>query len=160
MRALRFRDDNRRGFEFQGRMLLRCPKCGARAVSEPLAVSVTTPVPNRPRPQRLACSARGLAWHWPPERATPPAVGRDPYFRLPYWLAVRCRHGVVWAMNEEQLTCLESFIAAGPRERRRGAQGWANSSYVSRLPGWMKLAKNRAEPPRCVDRLRVKLTTP
>jgi len=79
---------------------------------------------------------------------------------LPYWLAAGWRHGVVGAMNEEQLACLESFIAAGLRERRRSAQGWANSSYASRLPGWMKLAKNRAELLRCVDRLKAKLTTP
>jgi hypothetical protein len=65
---------------------------------------------------------------------------------------------MVYAMNEEHLAYLESFIAAGLRERRRGAHGWANSSYISRLPSWMKSAKNRAELLRCVNRLKARLT--
>jgi len=60
-------------------------------------------------------------------------------------------------MNEEQVAYLESFIAAGLRERHRGAHGWANSSYISRLPGWMKAAKNRAELLACLGRLKAKL---
>jgi hypothetical protein len=64
---------------------------------------------------------------------------------------------MVYAMNEEQLAHLESFIAAGLRERRRGAQGWANSSYISRLPSWTKSAKNRAELLSCVNRLKARL---
>ena len=64
---------------------------------------------------------------------------------------------MLYAMNEEQLTYLESFIAAGLRERRPGTQGWANSSYISRLPGWVKSAKNRTDLLRCVTRLKAML---
>lgn len=59
-------------------------------------------------------------------------------------------------MNEDQLTYLESFIAAGLRERSRGMHGWANSSHVSRLPSWMKAASNRVELLRCIDQLKAK----
>jgi hypothetical protein len=64
---------------------------------------------------------------------------------------------VVYAVNEEQLAYVESFIAAGLRERRRGTHGWANSSYISRLPDWTKSAKNRADLLRCIGRLKAKL---
>jgi len=135
-------------------MLVLCPSCGACAVSELLAAG-SNPFGAR----RLVCTSCGLMRQWHPERATPGrfAVGCDPYFRLPYWLAARCRHGVVYAMNEEQVAYLESFIVAGLRERKRGAHGWSNSSYISRLPGWMKSAKNRAELLACVGRLKAKL---
>jgi hypothetical protein len=108
-------------------MLVLCPSCGACAVSEPLAASS-----KPPGSRRLVCKSCGLMRQRHPERATPrrSPIGYDPYFRLPYWLVARCRHGVVYAMNEEQVAYLESFIAAGLRERSRGAHGWANSSYV------------------------------
>ena len=64
----------------------------------------------------------------------------------------------MYAANEEQLAYLESFIAAGLRERSRGTHGWANSSYASRLPNWMKAAKNRADLLRCIGQLKAKPT--
>jgi len=89
--------------------------------------------------------------------AAAPSDRTGPLLSSAYWLAARCRHSVVYAMNEEQVAHLESFIAAGLRERNRGAHGWANSSYISRLPGWMKAPKNRAELLACLGRLKAKL---
>ena len=159
MTSARFRDDGRHDFEFYGRMLLLCPRCRACAVSEPRAASTKQRTLNWSGPRRLVCLAGGLTRHWHPDRAPPRrrTVGIDPYFHLPYWLAARCRHGAVYAMNEEQLAYLESFIAAGLRERSGGMHGWANSSYVSRLPSWMKAASNRTELLRCIDQLKAKL---
>jgi hypothetical protein len=158
MTSARFRDDRRRDFEFHGRVLLLCPRSRACAVSEPQAASTKQRTLNWSEPRRLVCSVCGLTRHWHliaiPRRR---AVGVDPYFRLPYWLAARCRHGAVYAMNEEQLAYLESFIAAGLRERGRGMHGWANSSYVSRLPSWMKAASNRVQLLRSIDKLKAKL---
>jgi hypothetical protein len=65
---------------------------------------------------------------------------------------------VVYATSEDQVAYLESFISAGLRERRRNAEGWANSSCVSGLPSSMKMVKNRADVLRCVDRLKAKPT--
>ena len=160
MTSARFREGGRRGFEFHGRMLLLCPSCGACAVSEPQTASTKRRTLNWSESRRLVCSACGLTRHWHPDRATLRRcpVECDPYFHLPYWLAARCRHGAVYAANEEQLAYLESFIEAGLRERSRGTHGWANSSYASRLPNWMKAAKNRADLLRCIGQLKAKPT--
>lgn len=133
-------------------MLLLRPTCGACAVSEPLTASS-----KLAGARRLVCTSCGLTRQWHPERSTPhSSVGCDPYFRLPYWFVARCRHGLVYAMNEDQVTYLESFVAAGLRERKRGPHGWANSSYISRLPNRIKSAKNRAELLACLKRLKAK----
>jgi len=140
-------------------MLLRCPSCGACAVSEAATPDTKKPALAGAGTRRLVCPSCGHARQWSADRAKPRrrAIGVDPYFHLPYWLVARCRHGVVYAVNEEQLAYLESFIAAGLRERRRGAHGWANSSYISRLPDWTKSAKNRADLLRCIGRLKAKV---
>ena len=70
--------------------------------------------------------------------------GRDPYLRLPLRLQARTRHGVLYAYNAAHLDWIEAFVAAPLRERRIG-DGRANRSIASRLPAWVKAAKNREE---------------
>jgi hypothetical protein len=157
MAAPRFRDDGRTRWQFCGHMLLVCPQCGGCAVSAPVTGDARAAAWTSPR--ALACGACGYATRRRPQDRTPVrlALGHDDYFRLPYWLQVRCRGGLAHAANEEQLAYLEAFFAARLRERRRGAHGWINQSYLSRLPAWMKAAKNRAEVLHAIRRLKARL---
>jgi hypothetical protein len=79
--------------------------------------------------------------------------GRDPYLRLPLRLQARTRHGVLYAYNAVHLDWIEAFVAAPLRERRI-ATGRANRSIASRLPAWVKAAKNREDVLRALARMR------
>lgn len=87
----------------------------------------------------------------------------DWYFRLPLWLQTPCCGKILWAYNREHLDFLESYIKAGLRERfplkvyETGLVMWRNKSLASRLPTWMKRAKNRDEVLRGIEKLRKKI---
>ena len=75
------------------------------------------------------------------------------------WLETDCCGERLFAVNERHLELLEGYLLAGLRERRRDpVQGWSNQSVTSRLPRWMKAAKNRDEVRRALLRLRERLS--
>jgi hypothetical protein len=78
--------------------------------------------------------------------------GIDGCSGLPLWLAMPFRGRTLWAVNAEHLTYLENYVAAGLREIGPG-----NSRLGSRLPTWIKSAKNRPDLMRALARLRTKL---
>lgn len=79
----------------------------------------------------------------------------DTVFRLPVWLHTRCCGRTLWAYNGRHLDAIEAFIQSGLRERRRDPKlGWRNKAWTSRMPAWMRIAKNRDEVLRCIARLR------
>jgi len=49
----------------------------------------------------------------------------------------------LWARNLEHLAFLEKFVQAKLRERPTPADGYRNKLLASRLPLWMKSARNR-----------------
>src|SRR5215212_7033778 len=65
----------------------------------------------------------------------------DWYFGLPLWLQTPCAGQVLWAWNEWHLDWMERYVAADLRERTPNI----NMSLASRLPRWIKSAKNRDE---------------
>jgi hypothetical protein len=71
---------------------------------------------------------------------------------LPLWLAVPFRGHVLWAINADHLTFMENYVAASLRETGPG-----NSRLASRLPAWIKSAKNRDDILRSLALLRAKL---
>lgn len=75
----------------------------------------------------------------------------DPHFGLPLRLAIRTRHGMMWAYNRRHLDELFAYVAA--RLRLRGKHS-GNRSMFSRLPRWMKQARHRSEIIRALGRLR------
>ncbi|MFW2178063.1 MULTISPECIES: hypothetical protein [unclassified Moraxella] len=66
--------------------------------------------------------------------------GEDYYFGLPLLLQMSCSHGILWAYNWQHLQDLKAFIQADLRERTKNS---GNGSLMSRLPLWIKSAKNR-----------------
>ena len=55
---------------------------------------------------------------------------------------------MLWAYNDRHLDFLQRFVSATLRERRP-----VHSSLVSRLPDWVKAAKNRAAVKTALGRL-------
>lgn len=73
------------------------------------------------------------------QRAMPDDHAIDPHFGLPLYLTYATRLGLVWAYNPKHLEVLRAYVEAKLRIR----QGGGNKAMFSRLPTWMKLAKNR-----------------
>ena len=134
---------------------MTCPKCGSAGTVRP----VTAP-PAKPRgyffsARRFQCSG---CHHRAESRPGALAIGGacDPYLRLALRLQTPTRHGLLYAYNAAHLDWIEAFVAAPLRERRI-ADGIANRSVASRLPPWVKSAKNREEVLRALARLRRRL---
>ncbi|ONF71350.1 hypothetical protein [Amycolatopsis keratiniphila] len=80
-----------------------------------------------------------------------PAVPR--YRGLELWLQAPCKGEILWAYREAHLDYLERYVASGLREQAPNR----NSSLASRLPAWIKSAKNRDDVVRALSRMRASL---
>lgn len=167
-KVTRAQDDGRTLRAYFDCILVRCPRCDARA-------TVTRSGPDdggtedatgeaadeRPfgtfRLQCGSCTHRAEAA--PNAYAILNAVKGvlvDPFFRAPLLLQTDTRLGTVFAHNEQHLDWLAQFVSADLRERTH-LEGRANTSMASRLPRWMKLAKNRDTILQAIARLRAKI---
>jgi hypothetical protein len=146
-------DDGITRAAFSGEVLVVCPQCSGCVVSrrqDPAARGSFAP-------RRAACSRCGFNSRWEGRHIAAGALRRpvvDDYFGLELWLQAPCAREVLWAYNHRHLAKLEEFVAASLRERRTTDLGWRNSSLHSRLPRWMKLAKNRDAVLRTIARLK------
>jgi len=84
------------------------------------------------------------------------AIGANP-FGAALWLDAECCGGErIWALNESHLDYLAAYVAERQRERAfPSPPGRRQLAY--KLPKWMKLAKNRDEVLRAIERLRATL---
>ena len=144
-----------RAGDFADAVLVVCPHCAGPAVSkrrDPAARDTAAP-------RRLVCRRCGhLRESRAPAVAGLARIGHDDSFRLPLWLATPCCGELLWAFNVRHLDALEAFALAELRERRRDpAHGWSNAAFASRLPKWIKAAKNRVEVGKALARLRARL---
>ena len=68
----------------------------------------------------------------------------DPYFGLPLWLQIACGDEILWMFNARHLDFIEEYVRATNRRRPPVLPGGLRNSLLeSRLPRWMKLARNR-----------------
>jgi hypothetical protein len=167
--STRFFDDGRLIYDFGEPFVVRCPRCARRAVVARLDVAKLNKIDMGENsesaayplmdalfaPRRLVCAHCGHTRDWPhpqrpaprltqaPLRPTGPAVSiggpYDWYFRLPLWLQTPCCGHVLWACNADHLDYLYRFVTAD----LRAGNPHRNKSLASRLPDWMKSAKNR-----------------
>lgn len=79
----------------------------------------------------------------------------DPHLGMPLLLVEKTAAGVLWAYNQAHLHALQDYAVAPLRER----VGVANRSMFSRLPQWMKLARNRVLLQKATARLIAKAGT-
>ena len=156
----RFRDPLLRLPCFSGEILVRCPRCDARASIRPEPRPETCSHPHPFTPRRLTCPSCGLADRWTMPRSADGRHGEqpefggpdDPYFGIPLWLATDCRGHVLWAYNAEHLDLLERYVSA--RLRERGSIP-GSMSLVERLPAWIKDSSHRRDVLSGIRRLRV-----
>ncbi len=135
--------------DFVDQLLVRCPRC-ARAAR--------LTYQEEPR-YRLACAHCGHTRDWKRQEnggfLMPGPGPRLAGFELELWLQVPCCGSVLWGYNPAHVAELEALVGARLRERQRHPErGWANSSLASRLPKWVKSAKNRPEVLRALAALR------
>lgn len=69
-------------------------------------------------------------------------------------LAAQTRHGTLYAYNAEHLEYLASYIGGRLRREVPGTSSVRNRSQLSRLPAWVKSAKNREQSLKAIERLR------
>lgn len=159
--ALRFRDLGQTLDDFRHEYLVRCPQCGARARVVPLAGETLA----APVARRLVCAHCGLTKDRG-ARVYPPREQDAWYEQLELWLQTPCCGETLWAYNADHLDFLEQYVAAPLRERAHpdgttlSRTGARNSSLASRLPAWIKSAKNRNDVVRCIGKLRRMLESP
>ncbi len=135
----RFRDTQETLYDFSDEYLVVCPQCQGCAVVRPIA----PPATDYRAPRRVTCKSCSYTKDW---HGTTLAFGTpiDSYFGLPLWLQTEVGDRTLWAYNDRHLQFIKAFVQATIRERREHpGQGWRNQSVISRLPEWIKLAKNR-----------------
>ncbi|MGP5210674.1 hypothetical protein ACTXJ5_07760 [Psychrobacter alimentarius] len=117
--------------------LVYCPKCRSKAV-----------ITLHNDEARLSCPSCGYhqaklaerrTFHWSAENPT------DSYFGANLLLQTDCSGKSLWAFNNRHLEYLEDFVSAKHRQRNPSSDTWMNSSLASRLPKWLKAAKNREQ---------------
>lgn len=156
----RFLDTGTKIYDFYEEFLVVCPKCSKlakviidEAEFEKLPQRKLLKFRNKYfAPRRLICLNCLHRDQWKGNQiATGTSV--DWYFRLPLWLQISCCSEVLWAYNQEHLEMLENYVSAKLRERTVKGR----NSFLSKLPKWIKSAKNRDEILKAIAKLRGKL---
>lgn len=78
----------------------------------------------------------------------------DWYFRVPLWLEISCCGERLWAYNPKHLETIEQYVSAKLRERNKDGK----KSFLSKLPTWIKLAKNRDEILKAIRKLKATIS--
>lgn len=128
--------------------LVICPKCQSKAV-----VTLHNDEARLSCPScgyNLAKTAKERTFYWDAENPT------DSYFGVNLWLQTDCVGKSLWVFNKRHLEYLESFVSAKHRQRNPNNETWTNSSLASRLPKWLKSAKNRVQILKAIEVLKVK----
>lgn len=76
----------------------------------------------------------------------------DPYFGFELWYRSETKFGLLWAYNLMHLDIIESYVSSIIRNRNGLAN--QNNSIGSRLPQWVKDAKNREYLLKIIQRLK------
>lgn len=129
----------------------RCTVCGAHALK-----SVET---GHLRPKlSLRCDECGDEREYRAQASRLPrhdGLVTDPVYGLPLWLQAEFQGQLCWALNNEHLDYLRRYVGAKLRERgilpRNSIR--KNSSLLSRLPDFIKKARNREALLRFFDQL-------
>lgn len=147
----RFLDRGVSIYDLNDEFLVVCPKCDSMAKVVPREIN-SEKLNNRLfAPRRLVCSNCTYRADWNGKQI---ATGGnyDWYFRLPLWLQISCCGETLWAYNLTHLEIIERYAAAKLRERT--AKG--RNSFLSKLPTWLKLAKNRDEILKAIAKIKEK----
>ncbi|MFT3997925.1 MAG: hypothetical protein QM667_11010 [Asticcacaulis sp.] len=140
---------HRHDSEFLDPILVVCPACGGKARLTPQEGAVA---------RRLVCTMcghnRSVAPRDPRVTTYPPTDNICNGLSL--WLEAGTRHGRFYAYNDEHLDHIAAYVAADLRHMAPAVSEVKNASVTSRLPLWVKQAKNRTEVLKLIDKLRSK----
>ena len=154
----RFQDTGETIYSFMDKFLVICPKCHGCAQ----ILLIDSFNKDWLAPRRLSCMGCGLTKDWHKKKIERLRRGLDivdDYFYLPLWLQIPCNGEILWAYNERHLEFIEGYVSAKQRQRRQSEKyGWMNASMFSRLPQWMKSAKNRDMILHSIKKLQEKLS--
>jgi predicted RNA-binding Zn-ribbon protein involved in translation (DUF1610 family) len=157
----RFQEDKEPQRAFADTFYVQCPQCGGCAIVRRIEAELARPsvylsvrrkLALRPHQvtvfARLVCPKCGHTKDlgtdgWSSGTAT------DSYFRLPLWFQMPCCGETLWAYNRPHLAYLKRYVEADLREE--GVAG--KRGLASKLPKWMKAAKNRDEVLKCIQKL-------
>ncbi|GCE21543.1 hypothetical protein [Dictyobacter kobayashii] len=146
--------------DFASLFLVQCPRCqGCARVIPELDTTREFVNPYFPERVKFLCPRCGAVKE--KGKCLRMWVGGpcDWYFRLPLYLQMPCCGHILWAHNLEHLQYLEQYVQAELRERStiKNQRYTYTSTYertlATRLPKWMKSAKNRAEVIKCIHKL-------
>lgn len=139
-------------YDFGDEFLVACPKCSEMAKIFPTENGSKDFREKLFAPRRLVCLSCIYRNEW---NGGEIGIGAsfDWYFRLPLWLQTECCGKNLWAYNRKHLEFIENYVASKLRERTPNI----NKSLASRLPQWMKSAKNREAVLKGIERLKEKL---
>ena len=138
--------------ELAGEFLIVCPRCSDQAKVLLNGNVEFNPANHLFKPRKLVCTHCAFTEIW--QKKTVYAGGNvDWYFRQPLWLEISCCGKALWAYNLEHLQMLEDYVSAKLRERTQKGR----SSFLSKLPQWIKSAKNRDEILKAIGKLKEKL---
>jgi DNA-directed RNA polymerase subunit RPC12/RpoP len=131
----------------------RCPTCGYKWIKETMQrKGITSKTQKTKVVQCPSCEHKvAVPIHWVLNRFEGEAI--DPVFGLPLWLRTSCAGNSLWAYNKKHLQALTAYVGATLRKRTAGRR-W---SMFSRLPQWLKSAKNRENILRGLSRLEKRL---
>ncbi len=160
-----FTDSGQTLANFVETIYVRCPKCNKRAHviripdDEEEILAETSSRQGSPSfrrsfsPRKLSCLHCGYTSIWQGNglRRDGPY---DWYFQLPLWLQTPCCGDILWAFNEEHLSFLERYVTAKQRIKYYAEGQIRNGTMASRLPTWMKSAKNRDQVLKGISRLK------
>lgn len=140
-----------------------CPQCGRHAQVARIITAedeqISSPAYGKYmllfQPRKLSCLHCGHTKTWS-GRGIRQGGPCDWYFGLPLWLQTPCCGSTLWALNRRHLDFLERYVTAQQRAKIRvPVVGTVrNRSMASRLPRWMKSAKNREAVTRGLIRLK------
>lgn len=131
----------KRAADFAYEMLVDCPRCGKEAVVRPLAPASSGS--RSPVVHRLICVHCGYT------RDDQEGHGKPRRLRL----RAVTRHGELVFYNRDHLQYVMAFIRSEDRRVTVVDGGVRNGSITSRLPRWAKLAANRDDVLRALERL-------
>lgn len=153
MTAKRFQENSENRFSISmptndDPTLVHCPKCQSKAFVTLYSDEVRLSCPSCGYNQAKLAEQR--TFYWGAENP------KDSYFGIDLWLQTDCAGQSLWAFNKRHLEYLEDFVSAKHRQRNPNIDTWKNSSLASRLPKWLKSAKNRVQILKAIEVLKNK----
>lgn len=117
-------------------IVINCPQCGRPGLMI-IKSSRERELHGSRSTRSFACRSCGHTFEWAPHTIIHSVS--DWNKQLPLFFQIHCCNKTLWAFNERHLAYIENYVIAGLRERIPST----NNSLASRLPQWIKIAKNR-----------------